>query len=211
MRHLITTKLYINSFIAVVLLFCNLAFAMDSKSTITQKHPAIAIFAGGCFWCMQPPYNKLPGVIKTVAGYTGGNVVNPTYKQVSSGKTGHYEAVAVYYDPHKVSYQKLLNVFWKNIDPTDAGGQFCDRGSSYRSAIFYTTSQQQALAIASKQALIKSHRVPRVVTPILPAKSFYPAEKYHQNYYKKHPILYKYYRYRCGRDQRLNKLWHSQH
>jgi len=178
---------------------------MTAFSPITQA--ATAIFAGGCFWCMQPPYDETPGVTKTVVGYTGGSVKNPTYHQVSAGGTGHYEAVEVFYDPKKVSYEKLLTIFWHNIDPTDAGGQFCDRGQSYEAAIFYQNNTQKKLAIASKEKLIKSNKFPKIATKVLPAKTFYPAESYHQHYYEKNPLRYKFYRFNCGRDQRLKQLW----
>lgn len=182
-----------------------LSFSSVSYASTPQK----AIFAGGCFWCMQADFDKVPGVISTKAGYTGGYVNNPTYKQVSYKKTGHVEAVQVTFDPSKTNYETLLNVFWKNIDPTDAGGQFCDRGSSYTAAIFTLNAEQEKLAEASKTQLIKRQRFAKVVTPIKPAKKFWEAEAYHQYYYKKNPIRYKYYRYRCGRDKRLEKLWHS--
>ncbi len=167
-----------------------------------------ATFAGGCFWCMVPPFEKLEGVNEVSSGYTGGNKENPAYEEVSSGKTGHVEAIQVSYDPSKVSYEKLLDVFWRQIDPTDAGGQFVDRGSQYRSVIFYNTPEQKALAEKSKEELQKSGRFKKlVVTEILPAAKFYPAEEYHQDYYKKNPIRYKFYRFNSGRDQFLKKVW----
>jgi peptide-methionine (S)-S-oxide reductase len=169
---------------------------------------AIAIFAGGCFWCMEHPFDELDGVISTTSGYTGGHVANPTYHQVSSGTTGHAEAVQVVYDPAKVGYDKLLEVFWHNVDPLDAGGQFCDRGSQYRTGIFYTTEEQRRLAEASKKALEDSGRLPApIVTEIVEAGPFYPAEDYHQDYYKTNPVRYKFYRFTCGRDQRLEEVW----
>ncbi len=180
--------------------------AQDDQQNSDQ---AIAIFAGGCFWCMEPPYDKLDGVKETLSGYTGGHVENPSYEQVTGGNTGHYEAVKNTYDPAKISYQKLLEVFWRNIDPLDAGGQFCDRGSSYRSAIFYLDEAQKKLAEASKQQVAERFEQ-SVVTEILPAKEFYPAEDYHQNYYQENPLRYKYYRYSCGRDNRLEELWGDQ-
>jgi methionine-S-sulfoxide reductase len=168
---------------------------------------ATAIFAGGCFWCTEADFDKVPGVIATISGYTGGRTPNPTYEQVSSDTTGHYEAVRVVYDPKRVSYAQLLERFWPTIDPTDAGGQFCDRGSSYRSAIF-VTPEQRAAAEASKAKLAKSGVLPGpVATEILPAAPFYPAESYHQDYYKKNPIRYRFYRLNCGRDARLDKVW----
>lgn len=167
----------------------------------------VAVFAGGCFWCMQPAFDKVPGVVKTVVGFTGGRTKNPTYKQVSAGNTGHVEAIAVYYNPAQVGYKKLLQVFWHNIDPSDNGGQFCDRGASYRALIFTASAEQDQLARSSRQALIDSKKFAQVVTAIKAYSKFYPAETYHQNYYKKNPIRYKYYRYRCGRDARLKQLW----
>ena len=165
-----------------------------------------AIFAGGCFWCMEPAFDKVEGVISTTSGYTGGHIKNPTYKQTSSGTTGHYEALQVEYDPEKVNYEKLLDVFWHNIDPFDAKGQFCDKGPQYRAAIFFKNTEQNALAIASRQKLQKKlNDKASIVTEIIPAKTFYPAEEYHQDYYKKNPIRYKYYRFACGRDKRLEE------
>ena len=169
---------------------------------------ATATFAGGCFWCMEPPFDKLDGVISTTSGYTGGSKPDPTYKEVSAGGTGHAEAVQIVYDPQRISYQKLLDVFWHNIDPTSANGQFCDWGDQYRSEIFYHTPEQQKLAEQSKAALEKNKPFKEpVVTTISKATTFYPAEDYHQNYYLKNPLRYKFYRYGCGRDQRLEELW----
>jgi peptide-methionine (S)-S-oxide reductase len=168
----------------------------------------IATFAGGCFWCMEPPFDKVEGVTATTSGYTGGHTVNPTYEQVSSGFTGHAESIQIAYDPAKVSYEKLLDVYWHNIDPLARNRQFCDAGEQYRSAIFYHDEEQKRLAEASKQALEKSGRFKQpIATQIVPAGPFYPAEEYHQDYYKKNPIRYKFYRYNCGRDQRLEELW----
>lgn len=169
---------------------------------------AKATFAGGCFWCMEPPYDKLEGVASTTSGYIGGKTPNPTYEQVSAGGTGHAEAVQVAYDPKKVTYEKLLDVFWRNIDPADASGQFCDKGNQYRSAIFYHNEEQKRLAEQSKTALekSKSFKAP-IVTQIVPATEFYRAEEYHQNYYEKNPVRYKFYRTSCGRDRRLEQLW----
>lgn len=167
-----------------------------------------AIFAGGCFWCMEKPFDELEGVISTTSGYAGGHVKNPTYKQVSSGRSGHTEVVQVVFDPDKISYAQLLEVFWRNIDPLDARGQFCDKGSQYRSAIFYLNEQQRLAAEASRDALAASARFTQpLVTEVSAAGEFYPAEDYHQNYYQRNPVRYKYYRYRCGRDQRLKELW----
>jgi peptide-methionine (S)-S-oxide reductase len=169
---------------------------------------AVATFAGGCFWCMEPPFDKLDGVISTTAGYTGGDKENPTYKEVSKGGTGHAESVQIVYDPKRISYEKLLDVFWHNVDPTSAGGQFCDWGNQYRSEIFYHDAQQKRLAEASKAALEKSKPFKEpIVTKITAAGKFWPAEEYHQHYYKKNPLRYKFYRYGCGRDKRLEELW----
>jgi peptide-methionine (S)-S-oxide reductase len=169
---------------------------------------ATAIFAGGCFWCMEPPFDAVPGVIATISGYTGGPEANPTYEQVSSGRTGHYEAIAVTYDPQRVSYQQLLDVFWRNIDPLDDNGQFCDQGPQYRSAIFVASDEQRRLAEASKSAIEATGRFDRpIVTSVLPVSAFTPAEDYHQDFYKKNPVRYYSYRSGCGRDRRLQRLW----
>jgi peptide-methionine (S)-S-oxide reductase len=180
----------------------------------TQRAPeppagmAVATLAGGCFWCMEPPFDKLDGVVSTTSGYTGGTVAGATYREVGRGGTGHTEAVRIVYDPQKVSYERLLEVFWKNIDPVDGGGQFCDRGSEYRPAIFTHDAAQAATAQASKKALAASGRfeVPIAVT-IEPAREFWVAEEYHQDYYTKNPAQYAYYRWGCGRDARLKEVW----
>jgi peptide-methionine (S)-S-oxide reductase len=170
--------------------------------------PATATFAGGCFWCMEGPFDRLDGVVSTTVGYTGGAVEHPTYKQVSAGGTGHAEAVQVTYDPQQISYSELLDVFWRNIDPLTADGQFCDKGNQYRSAIFYHNDKQKRLAESSKAALAQSGRFEQpIVTEIQSATAFYPAEDYHQDYYQKNPIRYKFYRFTCGRDNRLRELW----
>jgi peptide-methionine (S)-S-oxide reductase len=169
-----------------------------------------AVFAGGCFWCMEAPFDKLPGVVSVTSGYTGGYTKNPTYKEVSAGGTGHAEAVQIVYDRSRISYETLLTVFWHNVDPTVADRQFCDSGHQYRSAIFYQDERQHALALKSRAALEKSKPFREaVVTEIVPASAFYPAEEYHQHYYKKNPLRYKYYRSGCGRDRRLKELWGS--
>lgn len=169
---------------------------------------AVATFAGGCFWCMEPPFDKLDGVISTTSGYTGGHTVNPSYKQVSSGTTGHAEAVQIVYDPSKISYQTLLDVFWRNIDPTTKNAQFCDHGNQYRSAIFYHNEAQRKQAEASRKKLTEDGPFNGpIVTEITAATKFYPAEEYHQDYYKKNPIRYKYYRWGCGRDKFLERYW----
>ncbi len=169
---------------------------------------AIATFAGGCFWCMEPPFDKLDGVRATISGYTGGHTQNPTYEQVSEGDTGHAEVVRIEYDPAKITYAQLLEVFWRNIDPLTANAQFCDHGDQYRSGIFVHDAEQRRLAEASKAALVASKRFDQpIVTEITDAAPFYPAEAYHQDYYRKNPLRYQYYRYSCGRDQRLHALW----
>ncbi len=169
---------------------------------------AVATFAGGCFWCMEHPYDELDGVISTTSGYTGGSTKNPTYQQVSAGITGHTEAVQIKYDPRKITYQELLAVFWPNIDPTTSDRQFCDRGSQYRPGIFYHGTDQKRLAEESKTHIEHTKTFPEpVVTEITQATEFYPAEKYHQDYYLKNPLRYKLYRHGCGRDRRLEQLW----
>lgn len=188
-----------------------------TAATLVSAEPrnestASALFAGGCFWCMEPPYDKLDGVLATISGYIGGEVDNPSYKQVSAGNTGHAEAVQVHYDPAKISYEKLLEVFWRNVDPTTPDRQFCDGGNQYRTAIFYHDSTQQKLAEASKSSLeqTKPFAAP-IVTEISAATTFYPAEDYHQDYYVKNPLRYKFYRFNCGRDKRLEELWGETH
>ncbi len=167
-----------------------------------------ATFAGGCFWCMEAPFDQLPGVVSVTSGYTGGKMNNPTYKQVSAGGTGHAEAVQIVYDPTRIGYAKLLDVFWHNTDPTVADRQFCDVGSQYRPGIFYHSEEQRLLALKSKEALEKSKPFKEpIVTEVTKAGEFYPAEEYHQHYYKKNPIRYRYYRNGCGRDRRLKELW----
>ncbi len=184
------------------LMFAGLAGNANAQSS----EKASAVFAGGCFWCMEPPFDKTPGVLSTTSGYSGGKKVNPTYEEVSAGSTGHFESEKIEYDPSKVSYEQLLDVFWHNVDPFDAKGQFCDKGTQYRSAIFYGNEKEKQLAEASKKKVAdKFHK--EVATLILPAKEFYPAEDYHQDYYEKNPIRYKFYRYGCGRDARLEEVW----
>jgi peptide-methionine (S)-S-oxide reductase len=169
-----------------------------------------ATFAGGCFWCMEPPFESLPGVLSVTSGYSGGPEKSPTYSQVSSGLTGHAEAVDIVFDPTTISYERLLEVYWRNIDPTQRGGQFCDRGSQYRSAIFYRTPQQKTLAERSRDAIVRSGRLKApVVTEVANFRAFFAAEEYHQDYYKKNPDHYHAYRKGCGRDERLQALWGS--
>ncbi len=168
---------------------------------------ATAVYAGGCFWCMEKPFDVLEGVYSTTSGYIGGHKENPTYKEVSAGRTGHTEAVRVVYNPEKVTYAKLLEVFWRNIDPTVQNRQFCDWGSQYRSGIFYLGDEQKQLAEQSKQEIVSSGRFDNVFTEVTAATEFYPAEDYHQSFYKTNPTRYKSYRYGCGRDRRLEELW----
>ena len=185
-----------------------LLFAASNAFAQASPDSAKATFAGGCFWCMEAPFDVLPGVISTTSGYTGGNKKNPTYQEVSSGSTGHAEAVQVLYDPKKISYEKLLEVFWHNIDPTVKNRQFCDVGSQYRTAIFYYDEAQKKAAEESKAALQKSKPFKgELVTEITAATEFTPAEDYHQDFYIKNPTRYKFYRAGCGRDSRLKELW----
>jgi peptide-methionine (S)-S-oxide reductase len=180
----------------------------DGIVTTERSERARATFAGGCFWCMEPPYDELEGVVSTTSGYAGGHVENPSYEEVSSGGTGHREAMQVVYDPSVVSYAKLLEVFWHNVDPTDDGGQFCDRGYQYTTAIFYHNEEQRELAEASKERLVESGALSgEIVTPVEPLNAFYAAEDYHQDYYREHSLRYKFYRWNCGRDERLRELW----
>ena len=188
----------------ILLLSGDVAYSASQSTGPTET--AKATFAGGCFWCMEPPFDKLDGVISTISGYAGGKKKNPTYEEVSAGNTGHAEVVQVTYDPKKITYEKLLEVFWRNVDPLTPNRQFCDVGSQYRTAIFYHDETQKRLAEESKKALSKRFKEP-IVTEIVAASEFYPAEDYHQDYYTKNPLRYKYYRYSCGRDQRLEALW----
>lgn len=190
-------------------LFKNLVKTLLLTLALSLGGDETAIFAGGCFWCVQHDFDQVPGVISTTAGYTGGDVENPSYSQVSSGKTGHVEAVQVVFDPNQVTYNQLLDFYWRNVDPTRNDGQFCDKGTEYRPVIYYINEEQKQEAEASKNALIKSKKVKPVLVEILPAKTFYPAEDYHQEYYQKNPLRYQFYRSKCGRDKRLKKLWGS--
>jgi peptide-methionine (S)-S-oxide reductase len=183
-----------------------LAIVLAGSAAAQGEPQTKAIFASGCFWCTQADFLKVDGVTSAVSGYTGGHKVNPTYKEVVNGKTGHYEAVEVTYDPAKVSYAQLLEHFWRNVDPFDPIGQFCDKGDSYRGAIFYLDDEQKQLAEASKKAVETKFGKP-VVTAILPAATFYKAEDYHQNYHQTNATQYSFYRWNCGRDQRLKQLW----
>jgi peptide-methionine (S)-S-oxide reductase len=179
---------------------------VDSQPAPAGRKLATATFAGGCFWCMEPPFDVLDGVVSTTSGYIGGRLANPTYEMVSSGGTGHTEAVQVVYDPSKVTYAKLLEVFWRNVDPLTANAQFCDRGEQYRTGVFWHDEEQRQLAEKTK-AEAAARLGKRVVTEVTKAGAFYPAEEYHQDYYKKNPVRYKFYRYNCGRDARLKELW----
>jgi peptide methionine sulfoxide reductase msrA/msrB len=207
MRKIITVLI-----LAAALIGCQQTRSMDEKMDQTMAHDAentkSAVFAGGCFWCTEADFEKVDGVVEAISGYTGGHVANPTYKQVSAGTTGHVESVKVIYDPKKISYSELLDYFWRHVDPTDAGGQFVDRGSQYRSVIFYANEEEKQLAEASKQALAENGPFDKpIVTDILPLGAFYPAEDYHQDYYKKNPIRYHWYRSGSGRDRFLEMAW----
>jgi len=189
--------------ICMIFIVPNMAFAEKLEK---------ATFAGGCFWCMEHPFDELNGVVSTTSGYVGGFKKHPTYQEVSAGKTGHTEAVQVVFNPEKVSYKELLAVYWHNSDPTTANRQFCDVGSQYRPGIFYADSKQERLATASKERLQKNKPFKQnIVTEISPVGEFWPAELYHQDYYLKNPLRYRFYRYNCGRDQRLEQLWGSSH
>jgi len=184
-------------------------FAADTQADIsTTSQKETAIFAGGCFWCMEPPFDKLDGVISTTSGYTSGDKKNPTYKEVSAGRTGHTEAIQIVFDPKKVSYAELLEVFWKNIDPVAVNRQFCDTGTQYRSGIYYRNEKQEKAAKNSLSQLEQNKPFKeKIATEVVAASTFYPAEDYHQDYYLKNPLRYKYYRFSCGRDNRLEQLW----
>jgi peptide-methionine (S)-S-oxide reductase len=184
------------------------ATAIAQSAGPAAAKPAKATFAGGCFWCMEEAFEAVAGVNAVVSGYMGGKTKNPSYEQVSSGRSGHAEVVQIEYDPKRVSYEKLLEAFWRNIDPTQPNAQFCDHGSQYRSAIFYHDEAQKRLAEASRTALVKSKPFNgEIVTEISKAAEFYPAEDYHQDYYKKNPVRYKFYKTGCGRAARLKELW----
>ena len=190
-----------------VLMSSPLFAQQTSAASAAPVQTATAIFAGGCFWCVEADFEKLPGVVAAESGYTGGKTVNPTYEQTNTGNTGHTEAVRIIYDPTKVSYAALLDHFWKNIDPTVKNQQFCDVGSQYRSALFYQNEAEKKAIEESKTAILKEGRVKKIHTEIAPATTFYPAEEYHQDYYKKNPVRYNYYRASCGRDRRLANIW----
>ncbi len=193
-----------------------IAILMGLAATTVQAEAArkpesetdFAVFAGGCFWCMEPPFDKTDGVLATISGYIGGSEEDANYQRVSSGRTGHYEAVRIEYDPGKVDYAALLGVFWRNVDPYDPNGQFCDKGPQYRTGIFALTDEQRKLAEESTaRVAAQESGHGQIQTEILPAAIFYPAEEYHQDYYKKNAVRYKFYRWNCGRDRRLQSIW----
>ena len=190
--------------ILLVVVFSNVLL----QPVVESGEPAKAYFAGGCFWCMEEAFEKVDGVIAAVSGYMGGTAQNPSYEEESSGRTGHAESIEVLYDPSKVTYNQLLEAFWRNVDPITPSAQFCDHGTQYRAAIFYQNDQEKRFAEESKQAIEQSKRFTQpIVTQIVMASQFYTAEEYHQDFYKKNPIRYKFYKYNCGRAQRLDELW----
>ena len=194
--------------VVALVLSAGLSLGAASLSGAAEDGLEVATFAGGCFWCVEADFDAVPGVVRTVSGYTGGTLADPTYKRVSAGGTGHREAVQIFYDPKRVAYPALVEIFWRSVDPTDGGGQFCDRGQSYETAIFANSLEQKQQAEASKDALQRSRVLGRpVVTPIEVAGPFYPAEDYHQDYYHKNPLRYGLYRYSCRRDARVEELW----
>jgi len=195
-----TTRLFV---VLVTVLLCAFPGGLRAEALKT------AVFADGCFWCVESDFDRVPGVVKTVSGYTGGTVANPTYRQVTAGGTGHYKAVEITYDPARVSYEELLTSFWRSVDPTDPGGQFCDRGHSYKTAVFVADDTERRLAETSKQAAADALGKP-IATVVLDAGPFYPAEDYHQDFYEKSPVRYRYYRWSCGRNQRVEELWGEQ-
>ena len=195
-------------FAVILFLATTLSIGASTISSAAENDLGVAIFAGGCFWCVESDFDSVAGVVRTISGYTGGTLVDPTYKQVTAGDTGHREAVQIFYDPEVVPYAKLVEIFWRSVDPTDDGGQFCDRGESYKTAIFATSLEQKVLAEDSKRKLQLAAVLNQpIVTPIEVAGPFYPAEDYHQNYYKNSPLRYKFYRFACRRDARLEDLW----
>ena len=194
--------------LAIGLIVCMILVNVPLADTPAATPSAKAYFAGGCFWCMEEAFEKVEGVVSVLSGYMGGTVANPTYEEVSAGRTGHAESVEVTYDPTRVNYQKLLDAFWHNVDPLTPNAQFCDHGSQYRSAIFYSSEEEKRQAEESKAAIEQAKKFPApIVTQLASASTFYPAEDYHQDYYKKNPLRYKYYKYGCGRANRLEALW----
>lgn len=201
-------RIVVSVFLVSLLALGVVGAAGDAQPASGGRTLAKATFAGGCFWCMEEALDKVAGVVSTTSGYTGGRTANPTYEEVSAGETGHAEAVEILYDPATVTYAQILDAFWRNIDPTVPDRQFCDHGSQYRAAIFYHDETQKRLAEDSKKALQKAKPFKElIVTEIVPASAFYPAEEYHQNFYEKNPIRYRVYKYNCGRAQRLEQLW----
>jgi peptide-methionine (S)-S-oxide reductase len=201
--------MFLRLVLAGLALVCGFGVAGAQQDAPVQQN--VAVFAGGCFWCMEPPFDMTPGVLSTTSGYIGGDGADATYQHVSAGTTKHFEAVQIVYDPSKVSYSQLLAVFWRNVDPLDETGQFCDKGPQYRAAIFVRTDSERQAAERSKQELQQSGRFTKpIVTEILRASSFYPAEDYHQDYYLKNPVKYKFYRTTCRRDARLGQVWGAQ-
>jgi peptide-methionine (S)-S-oxide reductase len=196
------------TFLAISLLTGATFVLWPSTGLVKASTQAKAYFAGGCFWCMEEAFEKVDGVTAVVSGYMGGTVANPTYEQVSDGHTGHAESIEVTYDPTKITYQKLLDAFWRNVDPVTPNAQFCDHGTQYRAVVFYSTDEEKRLSEESKNKIEQSKRLPApIVTQLVQASTFYPAEDYHQDYYKKNPLRYKYYKYSCGRAKRLETLW----
>lgn len=213
MRNALAMRRVLIPFLALLTVACSGGVGGGSEAQTRQGTPAgarldTAVFAGGCFWCVEEAFDAVDGVVSTTSGYTGGHVANPTYKQVSSGRTGHVEVVRVVYDRARVGYPELLNAFWRNVDPVTPNRQFCDAGEQYRSAIFYQDAEQRRLAESSREALAASGRFRQpIVTEVLPGAPFYAAEEYHQDYYRKNPLRYKYYKTSCGRARRLAELW----
>ena len=196
------------SVLSIVILFIGTLSVQAISQAAANATQGKAYFAGGCFWCMEEVFENIEGVLSVTSGYMGGTVARPSYEEVSAGRTGHAESVEVVYDPAKVSYQKLLDAFWLNVDPITPNAQFCDHGSQYRAAIFFQTDEEKRTSEISKRAIEQSSRFnDQIVTQIVMASQFYPAEEYHQDFYKKNPIRYKFYKYNCGRAQRLETLW----
>ena len=196
------------SVLSIAILFIGTLSVQAISQAAANATQGKAYFAGGCFWCMEEVFENIEGVLSVTSGYMGGTVARPSYEEVSAGRTGHAESVEVVYDPAKVSYQKLLDAFWLNVDPITSNAQFCDHGSQYRSAIFFQTDEEKRTSETSKRAIEQSSRFnDQIVTQIVMASQFYPAEEYHQDFYKKNPIRYKFYKYNCGRAQRLETLW----
>ena len=192
-----------------ILVAATALFLASMSGGANAQQLATATFAGGCFWCVESDFDAIPGVVETVSGYIGGMSLNPTYEQVSAGGTGHLEAVQITYDPDRVAYEDLLAAFWRSVDPTDAGGQFCDRGESYQTAVFVNSDAEGRVAELSKMAA-EASLGQTIVTPIVAGRSFFPAEAYHQDYYQRNPLRYRFYRWNCGRDRRVKEVWGEQ-